>query len=88
MGLTNPLDEADWDARQRADYQRKQRMTVIVLPCCGSRIEIDPGDGSDQYVTCINKRCPKRTAAGGARHLIAWSLRRTTIQSERPMPEL
>lgn len=88
MGLTNPLDEADWDARQRADYARKQRMTVVQLPCCGTMLEIDPGQGGDQYVMCPNLKCPKRSAHGGCRHLITFALSNAKIQSERPMLEL
>jgi hypothetical protein len=88
MGLIDPLLLDDWDRKQHSDYQNSERHTVVQLPCCGTSIEVDPKDGTDQYVTCPNIRCPKRTARGGARHLIAFALRKTTIQSERPMPEL
>lgn len=88
MGLVNQLDLDDWDTRQRADYARTQRITTIKLPCCGMLLQVDPGDGTDQYVTCTNKNCPKRTKFNGARHLLTWSLIKTQVQSERPMVEL
>lgn len=88
MGQIDPLLLDDWDAKQRADYANSQKMVIVKLPCCGTGLEVDPKDGTEQYVICPNVKCPKRTARGGARHLIAWNLRRTTIQSERPMLEL
>lgn len=87
MGLIDPLLLDDWDRKQRADYANSQKFVIVKLPCCAAGIEVDPKDGKDQYITCPNIKCPKRSAHGGARHLIAFGLN-TKIQSERPMLEL
>lgn len=87
MGLIAPQLLDDWDRKQRADYANSQKFVIVKLPCCNAGIEVEPKDGTDQYITCPNISCPKRTGRGGARHLVAFASN-TKIQSERVMPEL
>ncbi len=79
------LDELD--DYNRADYKRERKSTVVRLPCCGTMIEGDPSHG-EEYVTCPNKWCPKRSGDIGARHVIIWNERMTKVRSEAPRLEL
>lgn len=54
------------------DKDRKQKHTVVRLPCCGSSIEVIKTQ--DQFVVCPNKQCRKR-------HALVWSLK-PKIKSE------
>ena len=86
MGVLDQQTIDDWDAEQRHDMARSNKMTVAKLPCCGSSIEVE--GGVDQYVECPNPQCPKAMELGRPpRHHISWGLN-PKLTSERPPLQL
>lgn len=71
----------EWLRVQESDHKQTERRTVVKLPCCGAGVEVTATQaGQDQYITCPNKDCGKRS-------LLTWGMR-PQMRTEVPLDPL